>query len=56
MTIELKNTFVIRTDDKKFEKALISFLTEHCNDNEVNAAYFNLNEEGANKVMEIVNA
>ena len=54
-TVKLDNTFVIRTDDKEFEQALITFLSKHCDQKEVNAAYFGLNEVGAEKVMAIVN-
>ena len=54
-TVKLDNTFVVRTDDKKFELALIQFLSNHCDVKKVNAAYFGLNEVGAEKVMAIVN-
>lgn len=54
-TVKLDNTFVIRTDDKEFEQALIQFLSNHCDERKVNAAYFGLNEAGAEKIMAIVN-
>ncbi|MER2172248.1 MAG: hypothetical protein ABS938_16650 [Psychrobacillus psychrodurans] len=54
MTIDLKNTFVIRTDDENFKDALGEFLSDHCDANKVNAAYYGLNETGVKKVMEIV--
>lgn len=54
MEVKLDNTFVIRTDDEKFEQALIEFLSNHCDSNNANAIYFNLNKEGAEKVMAIV--
>lgn len=54
-TVKLENTFVIRTDDKAFENALIQFLSNHCDEKKVNAAYFGLNKIGAEKVMTIVN-
>lgn len=54
MTSDLKNTFIIRTDDENFKDALGEFLSEHCDANKVNAAYYGLNETGAKKVMEIV--
>ncbi|MGE8004248.1 hypothetical protein [Lysinibacillus sp. NPDC093216] len=54
MQVKLENTFVIRTDDKAFEQALIEFLSNHCDNKKVNAAYFNLNKVGTEKVMAIV--
>lgn len=54
MTVDLKNTFVIRTDDANFKEALGQFLSEHCDVNKVNAACYDLNETGAKKVMGIV--
>lgn len=30
MRVELKNTYVIRTDDNQFRKALDKFLASHC--------------------------
>lgn len=54
MQVKLENTFVIRTDDKAFEQALIEFLSNHCDNKKVNAAYFNFNKVGAEKVMAIV--
>lgn len=55
MKVKLENTFVIRTDDKTFEQALNEFLSNHCDNKKVNAAYFSLNKIGAEKVMAIVN-
>ncbi|WP_197232200.1 hypothetical protein [Lysinibacillus sphaericus] len=54
MQVKLENTFVIRTDDKAFEQALIEFLSNHCDNKKVNVAYFSLNKVGAEKVMAIV--
>lgn len=54
MECNLNNTFVIRTDDEHFEEILIKFLSEHCDSNFVNAAYYHLNAKGAKKVMDIV--
>ncbi|MER2190640.1 MAG: hypothetical protein ABS951_06730 [Solibacillus sp.] len=54
MTVDLKNTFVVRTDDENFEQALIQFLSSRCEEEKVNAAYYGLNEVGAKKVMNIV--
>lgn len=54
-TVKLDNTFLIRTDDKNFEEALIQFLTQRCDEATANAAYFHLNEKGAEEVMKIVN-
>lgn len=51
---ELKNTYVIRTDDEKFQSALSMFLLNHCNSENVNATYFKMSEEGAEKVMKVV--
>lgn len=53
-TVNLDNTFVIRTDDKDFKEALGQFLSNHCDKNNVNAACYGLNETGAKKVMDIV--
>lgn len=52
--MELKSTYVIRTDDNQFRKELDKFLASHCKENGVNAAVFDMNEEGAEKVMEVV--
>lgn len=52
--MELKNTYVIRTDDIEFRKALDKFLSSHCQYKDVNAAVFELNELGAEKIMEVV--
>lgn len=52
--MELKNTYVLRTDDDNFRKAFDKFLADHCKKNNVNAAVFELNGIGADKVMEIV--
>ncbi|KOS64649.1 hypothetical protein FJQ98_14240 [Lysinibacillus agricola] len=53
--VNLENTtFVIRTDDKRFDQALIEFLSNHCDNKKGNAVYFNLNKVGAKKVMAIV--
>ncbi|MER2107435.1 MAG: hypothetical protein ABS949_10900 [Solibacillus sp.] len=54
MTVDFKNTFVIRTDDENFEQALIQFLSGHCDEEKVNAVYYGLNEVGTKKVMDIV--
>jgi len=54
MNVELKNTYVIRTGDNKFRKALELFLADHCKKINVNAVFFEMNEEGAEKVMEVV--
>lgn len=54
-TVSLDNTFVIRTDDKYFEEALIEFLTRRCDEVCVNAAYFHLNSKGAKEIMGIIN-
>lgn len=52
--MELKNTYVIRTDDNDFRKALDKFLSSHCKESDANAVVFELNEKGAKEVMEIV--
>ena len=52
--MELKNTYVIRTDDNDFRQALDEFLSSHCAERDANAAVFELNEKGAKEVMEIV--
>ena len=52
--MELKNTYVIRTDDSDFRQALDKFLSIHCKEHNANAAVFKLNEKGAKDVMEIV--
>lgn len=52
--MELKNTYVIRTDDNDFRKKLDEFLSNHCKKHDKNAAVFKLNEKGAEEVMEIV--
>lgn len=52
--MELKNTYVIRTDDNDFRQALDEFLSSHCEEHDANAAVFELNEKGAKDVMEIV--
>lgn len=54
MTVDLKNTFVIRTDDENFQDAIARFLSDHCETNKVNVACYDLNEVGAKKVMDIV--
>lgn len=54
MSVELKNTYVIRTDDDRLGKELDNFLVSHCKEKEVNAAIFDLNEDGAEKVMDVV--
>ena len=54
MTVDLENTFVIQTDDENFKEAIGQFLSEHCDTNKVNAACYDINKEGAKKVMEIV--
>lgn len=54
MRVELKNTYVIRTDDDDFRKELDKFLASHCKENSVNAAVFDMNEKGAEKVMNVV--
>lgn len=51
---KLNNTYVIRTDDKKFKDFLDKALADHCNKNDLNAAFFELNERGAKKVMDVV--
>lgn len=57
MTVELNNTFVIRTDDKNFKEALGEFLSNHCTKkSNVNATVYELNAKGAKEVMEIVMA
>lgn len=52
--VELKNTYVIRTDDNDFRKVLDDFLFSHCKEHDANAAVFELNEKGAKEVMGIV--
>lgn len=52
--MELKNTYVIRTDDDNFRKALDEFLASHCEERDANAAVFEMNQKGAKEVMEIV--
>ncbi len=54
MTVDLKNTFVIRTGDENFKEVISQFLSEHCDTNKVNAACYDLSETGAKKVMDIV--
>ena len=54
MTVDLNNTFVIQTDDENFINALRLFLSQHCDDNKVNEACYDLNEIGGKKVMDIV--
>lgn len=54
MSVELKNTYVIRTDDNEFRKVLDKFLANHCKEINVNAAVFDMSEEGSKKVMEVV--
>ncbi|MER2126313.1 hypothetical protein [Solibacillus sp.] len=57
MTVELNNTYVIRTDDENFKEALGKFLSQHCTkESNVNAAVYELNAKGAKEVMEIVMA
>ncbi len=50
-----KNTFVLQSTDENFKEALVEFLSEYCTENEVHAAYFELNQSGSQKVMAIVN-
>ncbi|WP_342471616.1 hypothetical protein MHH70_12430 [Metasolibacillus sp. FSL H7-0170] len=52
--VKLENTFVIRTDDENFKEEIALFLSNHCTKNKVNAAIYDLNEVGAQKVMQIV--
>lgn len=52
--MELKNTFVLRTDDNEFKQAINGFLSDYCNDKPVNFAVYELNDVGAAKVMDIV--
>lgn len=54
MSVELKNTYVIRTDDNDFRKELDKFLASHCEKKGKNAAVFDMTEKGAEKVMEVV--
>lgn len=51
---KLNNTYVIRTDDEKFKAFLDKALADHCIKNDVNAAFFELNKQGAEKVMNVV--
>jgi hypothetical protein len=48
------NVFVIQTDDKEFKEAMSIFLSKHCKEKDVNAAVYEMNNSGAEEVMNVV--
>lgn len=48
------SVFVIQTSDTNFKDSLSEFLTEYCKDKGVIVNVFEMNEEGADKVMKVV--
>jgi ACT domain-containing protein len=50
----MENVFVIQTDDKKFKEAMSIFLSKHCQDNDVNAAIYEMDIAGGKEVMDMV--